>query len=88
MAMHCSRSLHIIPVPPCACCPSHDQNTTTAVGDHYSRSVTIAACYAQNLNPLSTSMAQWNLFSKLLLNTFSMGTSLRLHQAMVMRGSM
>lgn len=32
-------------------------------------------------------MAQKNLDSRLLLNTFSMGTSWRLHQATVMRGS-
>lgn len=42
----------------------------------------------QNLNCQSTSMAQWNLDSRLLLKTFSMGTSFLLHHATVMRGSM
>ena len=41
-----------------------------------------------HLKPGSTSMHQKNLVRRLLLNTFSMGTSLRLHQAMVIRGSM
>jgi hypothetical protein len=33
-----------------------------------------AAAAAQNLKVLSVSMHQWNLFSRLLLNTFSIGT--------------
>lgn len=42
---------------------------------------------AQNLKSGGASMAQWNLLSSDLLKIFSMGTSLRLHHAMVMRGS-
>lgn len=37
------------------------------------------AVLPQNRNSGSTSMAQANLLSRLLLNTFSIGTSLRLH---------
>ena len=42
---------------------------------------------SQNRHSGSTSIAQWNLDMSDLLNTFSIGTSARLHQATVMRGS-
>ena len=48
------------------------------------------ACFfsTSNLQSPGTSTAQGNLVSKLLLKIFSKGTCFRLHQAMVMRGSM
>lgn len=42
----------------------------------------------QNRNDESCSMAQRNLLIRLLLKTFSMGTSFALHHATVTRGSM
>ena len=41
----------------------------------------------QNTNFGSQSIAQWNLDISDRLNTFSIGTSLRLHHAIVIRGS-
>ena len=41
----------------------------------------------QNLKSGSTSIAQKNFVTNVLLNIFSMGTSFRLHHATVIRGS-